>query len=58
MFAWTAADMPGVDPDIIVHKLSTYKEAKSVTQKKRKLGEEKRQAAKEEGEKLMKVGFI
>jgi len=58
MFAWTAADIPGVDPSIIVYKLSVYKEAKPVTQKKRKLGEEKRQAAKEEAEKLMKAGFI
>jgi len=58
MFAWTTADMPGVDPDIIVHKLSIYKEAKPITQKKRKLGKEKRHAAKEEAEKLIKAGFI
>jgi len=58
MFAWTAADMPGVDPSIIVHKLSIYKEARPITQKKRKLGKEKRQATKEEAEKLMRVGFI
>ena len=50
--------MPGVSPNIITHKLSIYKEARSVAQDKRKLGEEKRLVAKEEAEKLLSVGFI
>jgi len=41
-FAWTAADIPGVDPTIITHKLSTFKDVRPVALKKRKLGEEKR----------------
>jgi len=28
LFAWTAADMPGVSPDVITHRLSIYKEVK------------------------------
>jgi len=40
------------------HKLSIYREARSIAQKKRKLGEEKRLAAKEEADKLLSVGFI
>jgi len=42
----------------MVHKLLTFKEAKPVTLKKRKLGEEKRLAARGEVEKLLEPGFI
>ena len=49
---------PGVDPKVASHKLSIYKEARYVSQKKRKLGEERRQAAKIEVEKLLSAGFI
>ena len=58
LFAWTAADMPGVKPDVITHRLSVYKEARPVSQKKRKLGEERRKAAREETEKLVQADFI
>ena len=40
------------------HKLSIYKEARYVSQKKRKLSEERRQAAKVEADKLLSAGFI
>jgi len=58
LFAWTTIDMSGLRPNIITHKLSIYKEARPVAQKKRKLGEEKRLAAKEEAEKLLSTRFI
>jgi len=58
VFAWTAADMLAVDPSIIVHKLSTFKDVRPITQKKRKLGNEKRVAAREEAEKLLQARFI
>jgi len=58
LFAWTTSDMPGESPNIIRHRLSIYKEARPVAQKKWKMGEEKRDAAREETEKLMKVDFI
>jgi len=58
LFAWLAADLPGVDPQVASHKLSIYKEARYVSQKKRKLGEERRQAAKVEANKLLSAGFI
>ena len=29
-FAWTVADMPGVDPSIITHKLSTFRDVRPV----------------------------
>jgi len=57
-WAWSAADLPGVDPKVASHKLSIYKEACYVSQKKRKLGEERRQAAKVEADKLLNAGFI
>jgi len=58
LFAWTAADMPGVDPQVITHRLSLYKEARPLAQKKRHLGEERRQAARDEADKLLQAGFI
>jgi len=57
-FAWTAANMPSIDPTIIAHRLSTLKDSKSVAQKKRKLGEEKRMAAREEAGMLLQARFI
>jgi len=47
-----------VDPQVASHKLSIYKEARYVSQKKCKLGEERRLAAKVEADKLLSAGFI
>jgi len=58
LFAWLATDLPRVDPLVASHKLSIYKEARYVSQKKRKLGEERRLAAKVEADKLLNAGFI
>jgi len=53
LFAWSAADLPDVDPQVAVHNLSINKEARYVSQKKRKLGEERQLAAKVEANKLL-----
>jgi len=58
LFAWSAADLPGVDPQVASHKLSIYKEARYISQKKRKLDEERLLAAKAEADKLLSAGFI
>ena len=58
MFAWMPADMLGVSPDVITHRLSIFKEARPISQKKRDLGNEKRLAAKEKAGKLLSVEFI
>jgi len=58
LFAWTTLDMPRVSPDIITHKLSVYKEARPIAQKKHKLGEEKKLVAKEGIKKLLSVELI
>jgi len=31
LFAWSVADLPGVDPHVASHKLSIYKEASYVS---------------------------
>jgi len=58
LFVWSAADLPGVDLLVASHMLSIYKEARYISQKKRKLDEERRLAAKAEADKLLSVGFI
>ncbi|XP_015935314.1 uncharacterized protein LOC107461347 [Arachis duranensis] len=58
LFAWTPEDMPGINPKVICHKLAIDKTARPVAQKKRNLGEEKKQAALEETKKLLNAGFI
>jgi len=50
--------MPGVSPDVITHHLSIYKEARLDTQKERKMSEEKRNAAHNKVDKLIKANFI
>ncbi|XP_014511473.1 uncharacterized protein LOC106770166 [Vigna radiata var. radiata] len=58
LFAWTAADMPGIHPSIMSHRLSLFREARPIAQKKRKMGEEKRKAVREEVRKLQVAGFV
>ncbi|RDX96592.1 hypothetical protein CR513_20731, partial [Mucuna pruriens] len=58
VFAWSAQDMPGVDPEFMCHQLSVDRNAKPIAQKKRKMGEEKREAAKQEIHKLITAGFV
>jgi hypothetical protein len=50
--------MSGIDETIITHKLSISPETKPVSQKKRKVGDEKRAAIIEEVTKLREAGFI
>ena len=52
LFAWSATDLSGVHPKIAAHRLSIFPSAKPVSQKKRKLGESKRQAAIAKADKL------
>nr|WP_152413087.1 hypothetical protein [Nitrolancea hollandica] len=40
-FAWSAADMPGIDPSIICHELNVDPSFKPVKQKRRELGVER-----------------
>ncbi|XP_072083590.1 uncharacterized protein [Arachis hypogaea] len=55
LFAWTPADRPGIDPNVICHKLVINL---LIAQKKRHLGTDKRTASLEETQKLLSAGFI
>jgi len=48
VFAWTTADMPGIAPQVMSYKLVICRDAKSIIQKKLRLGEERRLAAQAE----------
>ncbi|XP_056695059.1 uncharacterized protein [Spinacia oleracea] len=58
VFAFSADEMPGISPDIIVHRLNVDKSVRPVKQKKRNFSNEKNAAIKEEVEKLLEAGFI
>nr|KYP59371.1 hypothetical protein KK1_014805 [Cajanus cajan] len=50
--------MPGIDANFIYHRLEIHREAKQVTQRKRKVGGERRDAIITETQKLLNAGFI
>lgn len=58
LFALTVANMLGIHPTFMSHKLALFKEARSVAQKKRRLGEEKTIVIETEVNKLLEVDFI
>ena len=58
LFVWSAVDLPDIDLQVASHKLSIYKDARYVSQKKRKLCDARRLAAKTEADKLINAGFI
>ena len=58
VFAWSAADMPGISSSVIRHSLNINPNAKPVRQKKRQFAQERVLAIKEETDKLLKIGFI
>jgi len=57
-FAWSVTDMPGIDPDILCHRLTMDPSVRPVHQRRRKFNEEKRQVIREETTKLLKAGHI
>ena len=58
VFAWIAADIPGIDPQLITHKLNIDPMRKTVMQKKRIFAPKRQEAIKQEVEKLLEAGFI
>jgi len=40
-FAWSASDMPGIDPNFLCHRLTMDPKVKPVRQRRRKLNEER-----------------
>ena len=57
-FAWSASDMPGIDPDFLCHHLSMDATVRPVRQRRRKFNEERRLVVKEETQKLLSAGHI
>ena len=58
IFAFSAAEMPGVSPRLITHKLSVSADQKPIKQKKRKYSAEKNKAIIDEVQKLRDAQFI
>lgn len=58
LFAWVVADVLGIHSGVMTHKLSIFKEARPVAQKKQRFGEEKRDTIQAEVTKLLKAQFI
>ncbi|KAK2397422.1 hypothetical protein QL285_058998 [Trifolium repens] len=57
LFAWSAAEMPGLDPEVACHQLTVDPDAKCVVQRRRKQSPEKEEAAQKAVKDLFKFYF-
>ncbi|XP_072067000.1 uncharacterized protein [Arachis hypogaea] len=58
LFAWTPADMPGIDPQLMSHHLAVKAEARPVAQRRRKMSQERAEKVARQTSSLLKAGFI
>jgi hypothetical protein len=58
VFSWSYEEMPGIDPKLVEHEITTYPDAKPVRQKLHLVNPKKAVAINIEVEKLLKAGFI
>ncbi|XP_021864795.1 uncharacterized protein [Spinacia oleracea] len=58
VFSFSANEVSGIDPNVIVHRLNAYKNVRSVRQKKQNFSIEKMAAIQEEVENLLAADFI
>ena len=58
VFAWSYEDMPGLDTDIMVHRLPLKEELEPVKQKLRRVKPEMLLKIKEEVKKQLDAGFL
>ncbi|CAJ2661783.1 unnamed protein product [Trifolium pratense] len=58
LFAWHAADMPGLDPNIACHQLTVEPLASAVVQHRRRQSPEKAEAAEKAVKDLLEANFI
>ena len=58
MFASKPSDMPGIHPSVNYQKFAIFPKAKPVSQKERKMGEERHKVVREEMDKLLNANFI
>ncbi|CAL9025156.1 unnamed protein product [Prunus brigantina] len=57
-FAWSHADVPGIDPQVITHRLNINPDARPIRQKRRPYDNARYSAMKDEVQRLKTVGFI
>ncbi|XP_072087194.1 uncharacterized protein [Arachis hypogaea] len=58
LFAWTPADMPGIDSGLMSHSLAIRPEAKPVAQRRRKMSQERAKEVARQTASLLEAGFI
>ena len=58
VFAWKQADMGGIDPTVITHRLNVSPSFKPIKQKRRSFAPERQKAINEEVSKLLQAGVI
>ncbi|GAU45421.1 hypothetical protein TSUD_182900 [Trifolium subterraneum] len=58
LFAWSAAEMPGIDPEVACHQLTIDPRAIVVVQRRRKQSPEKAEAARKAVKDLLEANFI
>ncbi|GAU42817.1 hypothetical protein TSUD_288450 [Trifolium subterraneum] len=58
LFAWSAAEMPGIDPEVACHQLTIDHRASAVVQRRRKQSPEKAEVARKAVKDLLEANFI
>ncbi|GAU37149.1 hypothetical protein TSUD_293060 [Trifolium subterraneum] len=58
LFAWSAAEIPGIDPEVACHQLTIDPRASAVVQRRRKQSPEKAEAARKAVKDLLEANFI
>ncbi|XP_072094128.1 uncharacterized protein [Arachis hypogaea] len=58
LFAWTPSDMPGLDPEVMSHRLAIKPKAKPVAQRRRKMSQERAKEVAKQTAGLLEAGFI
>ena len=57
LFAWIAADMPEINPELISHHLATFPDVWLVTQKRKKMSLDIAQEVQKQVQALLDTGF-
>ncbi|XP_072073815.1 uncharacterized protein [Arachis hypogaea] len=58
LFAWTPADMLGIDPQLMSHHLAVKPEARPVARRRRKMSQERAEEVAKQTASLLEAGFI
>ncbi|KAK2409752.1 hypothetical protein QL285_045156 [Trifolium repens] len=58
LFAWSAAEMPDIDPKVACHQLTIDPKARAIAQRRRKQSPEKAEAAEKAVKDLLEANFI